>query len=74
MVHTSATKCSSMKLMPTLYDDVFIMCPSDLIGWDNIGAKGVRLGQKVLGEPVFDYYLSIFFIVTFPDSSQDTIL
>ena len=46
-----ATQCTSMRTMPIL-DDVVIMCPSDMIGWDNRGIKGVRLGQKVLGEPV----------------------
>ena len=32
-----------------LDDDVVIMCPSDQIGCDNRGTKGVRLGQLVLG-------------------------
>ena len=44
--------------MPILDDDVVIMCPSDLIGCDNRGTKGVRLGHLVLGEPVSDYYLA----------------
>ena len=40
--------------MPILDDDVVRMCPSDPIGCDNIGTKGVRLGKLVLGEPVSD--------------------
>ena len=35
--------------MPIIDDDVVIIYPIDLIAWDNIGAKGVRLGQLVLG-------------------------
>ena len=50
----SATQFTSMITMPIIDDDVIIMCPSDLIGWDNRGTKGVRLGPKVLGEPVSD--------------------
>ena len=48
----SATQCSSMITMSILDDNVFRMCPSDVIAWDNRGTKGVRLGQKVLEEPV----------------------
>ena len=42
--------------MPILDDDVVRMGPSDLIGRDNRGTKGVRLGQLVLRELVSDYY------------------
>ena len=38
--------------MPILDDDVIIMNPSDLIGQDNRGKQGVRLGQLFPGEPV----------------------
>ena len=38
--------------MIILDNDVVIMSPSDLIGCDNKGKKGVILGQLVLGEPV----------------------
>ena len=34
---------SSLRTMPILDDDVVIMCPSDLIGCDNRGTKGVIL-------------------------------
>ena len=43
---------SSLRTMPIIDDDVVIMCPSDMLGCDNRGTKGVRLGQLVLGEPV----------------------
>ena len=61
----SDNRCSSMITMTIFDDGVFRMCPSDLIGWDNIGKKGVRLGQKVRGEPVSDEYkpLIIFLCV-----------
>ena len=52
MDFTSATRCSSLITIPIIDDDVVRMCPSDLIGWDNRGTKGVRLVQLVLGEPV----------------------
>ena len=39
MTLKSATQCSSMRTIPIIYDDVVIMRPSDLIGWDNIGKK-----------------------------------
>ena len=44
--------CSSLRTMPILDDEVVRMGPSDLIGCDNRGTKGVRLAQLVLGEPV----------------------
>ena len=43
-----------MRRMTILDDDVVRMCPSDLIGCDNIGTKGVRLGHIVPREPVSD--------------------
>ena len=43
--------------MPILDDDVVRIYPIDMIGYDNIGKKGVRLGQLVLGEPVSHYYM-----------------
>ena len=52
MAFKSANRCSSLRKIPILDDDVIIMCPSDMIGCDNIGTKGVRLGQLVLREPV----------------------
>ena len=45
-----------MRTMAVIYDDAVRMGPSDLIGWDNRGTKEVRLGQRVVGEPVYDYY------------------
>ena len=30
--------------MTIIDDDIIIMCPSDLIGRDNIDTKGIRLG------------------------------
>ena len=59
MVLTSANRCSSFRTMPIIDDDVVLMCPSDLIGWDNRGTKGVRLGHLLLGEPVSDYYIIV---------------
>ena len=56
MAPTLATQCSSMRRIPTLDDDVVIMCHSDLVGRDNRSTKRVRLGQKVLGEPVSEWY------------------
>ena len=38
--------------MTIIDDDVVRMCSSDLIGCNNRGTKGVRLGQLVLGQPV----------------------
>ena len=52
MALKSATQCYSMRTIPIIDDDFIIMCPSDPIGWDNRGAKGVILGQKVHREPV----------------------
>ena len=52
MALTSANRFSSLRKMPVLDDDVVRMCLSDLVGCDNRGTKGVRLGQLVLGEPV----------------------
>ena len=40
--------------MSILDDDVVTICPSDLIGWYNLGTKGVILVQQVLWEPVSD--------------------
>ena len=54
MALTSANRRSSLRTMPILYDGVVIMCSSDLIGCDNRGTKGVRLGHMVLREPVSD--------------------
>ena len=45
--------------MPILDDNLIIMRPSDLIGCDNKGTKGVKLGQLVLGEPVSHYQYKI---------------
>ena len=56
MALTSANRCSSMRTMLIIDDDVVRMLPSNLIEWDNRGTKGVRLVQKVLREPVSDYY------------------
>ena len=42
---------SPLITIPILDDDVVIFFPSDIIGCDNIGTKGVILGQLVLGEP-----------------------
>ena len=47
----------SLRKTPILDDDAVIMCPVDMIGCDNRGTKGVRLGQLVLREPVSYYYL-----------------
>ena len=52
MALTPSNICSSLRTMPILDDDVVIICPSDLIGCDNRGTKGVILGQLVLGEPL----------------------
>ena len=49
---TSANICFSLRTMPILDNDFVIMCPSDLIGCDNRGTKGVRLVLLVLREPV----------------------
>ena len=49
---TTANRCSSLRTMPILDDDVVRMCPIDLIRCDNRGTKGVRLGHLVLREPV----------------------
>ena len=54
MALTSANICCSLRTIPIIDDDVVIMRPGDLIGCDNIGTKGVRLGHPVLGEPVSD--------------------
>ena len=54
MALTSDNICSSLRTMAILDDDFVIMCPSDLIGCDNRGTKGVRLGQLVLRGPVSD--------------------
>ena len=54
MALTSANICSSLITMPIIDDDVIKIYPSGMIGWDNRGKKGVRLGQLVLGEPVPD--------------------
>ena len=54
MALTSANRCSSLVTMTILDDDVVRMYPSDLIGLDNRGTKGVILVQLVLGEPVSD--------------------
>ena len=54
MALTSANQCSSMITMTIIDDNVVRMRPSDLIGKDNGGTKGVRLGQIVFGEPVSD--------------------
>ena len=42
--------------MPILDDYLVRIFPSDLIGCDNRGTKGVRLGKLVLGEPVSHCY------------------
>ena len=54
MALISEKRLSSMRKISILDYDVIIMCPSDLIGWDDRGKKGVGLGQKILGEPVSD--------------------
>ena len=56
MALTSSNRCSSLRTMPILDDDVIRMCPSNLVRWDNRGTKGIILGQLVLREPVSDYY------------------
>ena len=52
MALTPANICSSLRTMPIIDYDVVKMNPNDMIGCDNRGAKGVRLGQLVLGETV----------------------
>ena len=52
MALISVNRCSSLRTMLILDDDVVRMFPCDLIGWDNRGTKGVRLVQLVLGETV----------------------
>ena len=54
MALTSANRCSYLRTIPNNDIDVVRMCPSDLIGCDNRGTKGVILGQLVLIEPVSD--------------------
>ena len=54
MALAQANICSSLRKIPVLDDDVFIMFPSDLIGCDNRVTNGVILGQLVLGEPLSD--------------------
>ena len=54
MALTSANRCSSLRKIPIIDDDVVIMCPSDLIGCDNRGIKWVRLVHLLLEEPVSD--------------------
>ena len=54
MALTSANICSSLRKMPIIDDDVIRICPSDMIGRDNRGTRGVRLGQLVFGETVSD--------------------
>ena len=50
----------------TILDNYVVkICPSDLIGCNNIGTKVVRLSQKVLGEPVSDYYPLHFIVMYF---------
>ena len=51
MALTSANICSSLRKMPIIDDDVIRMCPSDIIGCDNRGTKGIILGQLVLIRP-----------------------
>ena len=48
MVLASANICSSLRKIPILNNDVVRMYPSDIIGYDNRGTKGVILGQLVL--------------------------
>ena len=52
MALKSANICYSWRKIPILDDDVVRTLPSDWIGCDNRGTKGVRLGHLVLGEPV----------------------
>ena len=52
MALTPANICSSLRTMPIIDYDVVKMNPNDMIGCDNRGAKGVRLGQLFLGETV----------------------
>ena len=47
---------TSLRTMTILDDDVVRMCPSDLIGCDNRGTKGVRLGHIVPGKPLSEKY------------------
>ena len=43
MALTLANICSSLRTMPIIDDNFITMCPSDMIGWDNSGTKGVPL-------------------------------
>ena len=52
MALTSDNRCSSLRKIPIIDDDVVRMCPSGLIGFDNRGIKEFRLGHLVLVEPV----------------------
>ena len=52
MALKSANRCSSLRTMPIIDDDIVRMCPSDLIGCHNRGTNGVRLGQLVIREPI----------------------
>ena len=45
---------SSLRTMLILNEDVVRMCPSDLIGCDKRGTKGLILGHIDPGEPVSD--------------------
>ena len=42
---TSANICSFFRKIPIINDDVVRMCPSDMIGWDNIGTKMGYIGS-----------------------------
>ena len=59
MALTSANICYYLITVSIIDDNIVIMGPSDLIGCENIGTKGVRLGQLFLGEPVPEYYFPI---------------
>ena len=41
----SANRWFSLIPTPIIDDDAVRICPSDMIGWDNRGIKGVRLGK-----------------------------
>ena len=50
----SANICYSLITMLVIYDDFVTMWHRDLVGWDNRGTQGVRLGQRFPSEPVSD--------------------
>ena len=72
MALTSSNRCSSLRIIPIINDDLVIMCPSDLVGYDNRGKNGLDW-VNWSSENQYQTSTSVYFLVRKSISGAATI-